>query len=824
MFIDVAQSYLSIGANRQTHASVWHAPTGVLAFGADQNVALWKPLNTQHRGIHKVLKGHTDKVTAIAFTDQNSLLLVSGAANGEVIVRPLDAGGTTGDSPQRFVAHDGAVNVVTTLSDSSFFATGGADASIKIWKYHAAKIHLLHTIKPKPRFIPLALAVGVLPNTSSDIGFFIIAAGTKKDIFVYSVAINNQVPQVSLACTLTGHEGWIRSLSLRATDNGYVLASTSADKYVRLWRLQDPSISTRSHHSQNTESFPVQNTLTARVKSVGEIGHSLSITFEALLVGHEDWVYSADWQDSVEPKLLTASADGTLAIWESDATSGIWISETRLGEISGQKGATTATGSSGGFWAGRWVSDGHTQAVVSLGRTGSWRIWILDKESNFWTLRPGVVGHTASVNGLCWSPEGEYLLSTSSDQTTRLHAQWQELDRTSWHEFSRCQIHGYDCNVVQCISADQFVSGADEKLLRVFNEPKDLADTLSRLCKIALPQNTSLPETAAIPVLGLSNKEMGEPDDIIEAGPRKGDDDYATASTLAGLSLRGLSEPPTENLLSRHTLWPEHEKLYGHGYDISEAAYKDGVLATACKASSIDHAVIRLYDPENGWRQIEPPLTAHSLTITRLAWSHGSPSYLLSVGRDRQWTIFRQVNREGNKQMTVLQAMPKAHTRMILDATWAPAPHHLFATAGRDKSVKIWTGKPNTVDGTATGDQKSDAIFELGLTLTRPSAVTAVDFAKVCEDGHAILAAGEETGTVSVHIVGLTDGQVKKSLELKDEVCLSKAVNRLSWRPSSNPTYMELALAGADSSVRVLEVNIGMLSVGSPTSNGNNSV
>lgn len=47
----------------------------------------------------------------------------------------------------------------------------------------------------------------------------------------------------------------------------------------------------------------------------------------------------------------------------------------------------------------------------------------------------------------------------------------------------------------------------------------------------------------------------------------------------------------------QNTLWPEAQKLYGHGYEIySLAARYDGVvLASACKATSPEHAAIILW-------------------------------------------------------------------------------------------------------------------------------------------------------------------------------------------------------------------------------------
>ena len=246
-------------------------------------------------------------------------------------------------------------------------------------------------------------------------------------------------------------------------------------------------------------------------------GKDFSVTFEALLLGHEDWIYSARWHAHEDGKLqlLSTSADNSLAIWEADPSSGIWVSMVRLGEISREKGATTATGSTGGFWTGLWSPDGTS--VACLGRTGSWRRWEYEPANDAWRPCVAISGHTKAVTGISSSKSGDYLLSTSSDQTTRLHTKWTASGANTWHEMSRPQIHGYDLNCIDSLGESQFVSGADEKLMRVFNEPKAVATLLNRLGGIGETNVDHMPDAANMPVLGLSNKAIDAVDDDQES-------------------------------------------------------------------------------------------------------------------------------------------------------------------------------------------------------------------------------------------------------------------------------------------------------------------
>jgi elongator complex protein 2 len=69
-----------------------------------------------------------------------------------------------------------------------------------------------------------------------------------------------------------------------------------------------------------------------------------------------------------------------------------------------------------------------------------------------------------------------------------------------------------------------------------------------------------------LPALGLSNKATNEPNEN-------------------GSEEKTRNEPPLETQLLQETLWPEKDKLYGHGFElVSIAASHDGeYIASSCK-------------------------------------------------------------------------------------------------------------------------------------------------------------------------------------------------------------------------------------------------
>lgn len=280
-----------------------------------------------------------------------------------------------------------------------------------------------------------------------------------------------------------------------------------------------------------------------------------------------------------------------------------------------------------------------------------------------------------------------------------------------------------------------------------------------------------LPSTANLPVLGLSNKATSD-----------GTDDSPT------VFLDNLTTPPLEDHLSRYTLSPELDKIYAHPSEIIALAtsHSGTYIASTCKSSTSENAVIRIFDTSTQYSPIAV-LPAHSLTVTKLAWSPDD-KYLVSVGRDRQWSLF------DTQTWQTLQVQKKAHARIIWDVSFAPREFGaVFVTASRDKTVKVWAG--------------DNGIWDCVATVKFSEAVTACGFCGDVVVGMGIVAVGLEDGRI--YLVGGGVGARGDGWMVLGEVDVdmthSEAVTGLAWRPRSReePGGRELASCGDDCSVRI---------------------
>jgi elongator complex protein 2 len=680
-------------------------------------------------------------------------------------------------------------------------------------------------------------------------------------------------------------------------------------RYARIWRIGQgtstlgaaggggsPAGTNSTTTAATTSSSTLADLITryAPRPHIAAAGHTYWCSLEALLVGHEDWVHSVCWQKAAGPGpkagsppstaapahaprraalcLLSASQDRSMLLWRCDEASGLWLSEASVGDA----GATCL-----GYFGGVFGPDGRR--ILAHGFTGALHLWDMrpclsageagsaDAAADAaagaglssWLPRHACGGHFGAVVDLCWGAGGRCLQSVSTDQTARLFTdvggQWCELART--------QVHGHDFSCLASIpvahdlqpsssgagsssggSSYLYVSGSEEKILRVFEAPVAFLDSLD-LARGAPPgasssalgvarRGAALALGAAVGALALSNKAVYvEPAAAAGGGDGSGDaaggatvGDYPEGPDMLPRATPGVVRgPPLEEHLAQNTLWPEVRKLYGHGNDVyCVAASPCGrMLASACRAQAAGAAEVWVWEVGT-WRALAR-LPAHGLTVTQLAFSP-SGRLLLSGSRDRSVAVWRVGGGGGSEaaaagggseaaaggaggagaaaagapSFDLLARLKAAHSRIIWGVSWSH-DERVFASCSRDHTVKLWSV------GAAGPSAKPCCTLP-----PFPCPVTAVALAPA----HVTGGGG---GSTYLCAVGLEDGGLQLwSAETDPEAgpAASRllwaaargeghaaAVRRVAWSPSrAGGGAPLLASCGEDHAVRVYEV------------------
>lgn len=308
---------------------------------------------------------------------------------------------------------------------------------------------------------------------------------------------------------------------------------------------------------------------------------------------------------------------------------------------------------------------------------------------------------------------------------------------------------------MQCItvlSRYKFASAAEEKIIRTFQAPGNFVENFRSLCKIKEDFEgdeilKSIPKGASVPSLGLSNKAVFE-EDVINPTKieKKNREDYQESYFVP----MDLKTPPTEEHLMQNTLWVELQKLYGHGYELyAIAASSTGkLIASSCKASTLQHAEIIIWDSEK-WKIIQK-LSSHKLTVTQIKFSPDN-SHLLSVSRDRKWSLFKNnSNQLSSTNFELVATTDKnngIHSRIIWCCSWSH-DGKFFLTGSRDGKVVFWHKVQND-SNSSLGFYASIEVLEL-----KNQSITALAFAQNfwnAVKAEYLVAVGLDTGNINLY-------------------------------------------------------------------------
>ena len=448
-----------------------------------------------------------------------------------------------------------------------------------------------------------------------------------------------------------------------------------------------------------------------------------------------------------------------------------------------------------------------------------------------WTATPCITGHFAGVTDLCWeASSGQYLLTVSNDQTCRLWAPLMNRggsdtnERAIWLELGRPQVHGYDLSAITSISTPQhphrFLSGADEKEIRVFDAP---SATLRLLNAVSSKDDfekdsTDRVERAFIPSLGLTNKATaaeGAEEDVDEDAPV-----IQSVETIL----------PMERDLGSESIWPEVRKLFGHNTEIyclaSTCAARtagdlyipgthnfmdDTLVASSAKARDEEAACIRIWDVSSS-QCVQVLTNGHKSTVATMSFSPDG-QYLVSSGKDRRLCLWK---RDLSSGLFVLAwAKDSAHKRIIWSVRACPFDETLFASGSRDGCIRLWMIK---TDGSSTDVACLGSFAPHHQVDGKPDAVTALAFAPspIGDKTTMVLAVGLESGRMELWKLSVDKEAMNASVELYHEFaeacCHSARVSKLAWKPlaSSVTTSRNLTLASCamDHGCRLFSVDL----------------
>uniref|UniRef100_A0A8C8YSB1 Elongator complex protein 2 n=1 Tax=Prolemur simus TaxID=1328070 RepID=A0A8C8YSB1_PROSS len=754
--------------NRVRGVLSWSSgPGGLLAFGTSCSVVLYDPLK---RVVVTNLNGHTARVNCIQWICKQdgspSTELVSGGSDNQVIHWEIENNQLL--KAVHLQGHEGPIYAVHAVyqrrtSDAALhtlIVSAASDSTVRLWSKKDSEVTCLQTLNFGNGFA-LALCLSFLPNIDVPI----------------------------LAC---GDDDC--RIHLFAQQNDQVINDLSY--FVLIFFLHNC------------------------------IKITFAVTLETVLAGHENWVNAVHWQPSFykdgilqQPmRLLSASMDKTMILWAPDEESGVWLEQVRVGEVGGN---------TLGFYDCQFNEDGSM--IIAHAFHGALHLW---KQSAVnpreWTPEIVISGHFDGVQDLMWDPEGEFIITVGTDQTTRLFAPWKRKDQSqvTWHEIARPQIHGYDLKCLAMINRFQFVSGADEKVLRVFSAPRNFVEnfcaiTGQSLNHVLCNQDSDLPEGATVPALGLSNKAVfhgdiaSQPSDKEELLTSTGFEYHPVAFQPSILT-----EPPTEDHLLQNTLWPEVQKLYGHGYEIFCVACNNSktLLASACKAAKKEHAAIILWNTTS-WKQVQN-LVFHSLTVTQMAFSPND-KFLLAVSRDRTWSLWKRqdtISAEFDPVFSLFAFTNKitsVHSRIIWSCDWSPDSKYFF-TGSRDKKVVVWGECDSGDDCIEHNIGPCSSVLDVG------GAVTAVSVCPALSSSQRyVVAVGLECGKICLYMWKKTD-QVPEindwthCLETSQSQSHTLAIKKLCWKNCSGNTeqneaegaeWLHFASCGEDHTVKIHRVN-----------------
>ncbi len=418
----------------------------LLSSGYDNTARIWDLATGEEK---QELKRHNWWVWSAVFSPDGERI-VTASQDGKAIVWELGEDGKGGRESEyeyltEFAQHRGPVYEARFSPDGSRIATAGYDRRVLLW--NPDEVHPVDVARrldgqpdlPAP-FVELGVHTGPARClTFAPDGETLASGGQDNVIRIWDLATGKQAEE------LRGHASHVRDCAY--SSDGEWLLSAGRDQEIKLWQpakyaemivlngVANPDAVLAAHFSRDGKQ--VVTASRDRTASLWDaVNHSLIRRFSE---GHEFLASSAVFFADGS-RLATGAGDGTVRIW--DVATG-----TQLQEITGTGYTAALAVSPDGQWfvsgssgsdAQLWNANSGERVAVLTGHegpvtaaqfsaNGQWLatgddrgrgcLWQRDSQSQVWTPRHWLDGHSRTITGLAFAERDRVLVSSSGDNT-----------------------------------------------------------------------------------------------------------------------------------------------------------------------------------------------------------------------------------------------------------------------------------------------------------------------------------------------------------------------------------------------------------------------
>ena len=274
---------------------------------------------------------------------------------------------------------------------------------------------------------------------------------------------------------LEAHESWVSGVSF--SPNGQILASSGADRTIKLWQSNGKLI--RSFIADEIATIDVSFSPDGQIiASAGADGTIKLWNLDGKLLktftGHKKAVNSIHFSPDSKT-LISASGDRTIKIWERN---GNFLKQESLKkeslkkellkkELSKKELVKTLSGHTAGVNAAKFSPDGKT--IVSASEDGTVKLWDINGKLK---LLKTFTGHTDKLNNVNFSPDGKTIISASADNTIKLwNLEGQILTTITGHQ-------GSVTNAIFTPDSRAIISVSVDKTIKLWDRDGSLIETL----------------------------------------------------------------------------------------------------------------------------------------------------------------------------------------------------------------------------------------------------------------------------------------------------------------------------------------------------------